>query len=51
MLRPEKKLVSDGNVPTTPFLGLQMRENAIPDEGTIDTTGKQARSAFQICIS
>jgi hypothetical protein len=51
MLCPEKKLVSGGNVPRTPFLGLRMRKNALIYEETIDTTGKLAGNAFQPCVS
>jgi hypothetical protein len=47
----EKKLMRGGNIPTTPFLGLQMREKASINEGMIDTTGKLANHGLQVCVS
>jgi hypothetical protein len=51
MLCPEKTLVRGGNVPTTLFLGLQMRKKAKIYERMIDTTTKPERNAFQVCVS
>jgi hypothetical protein len=47
----ETNLVRGGNVPTTLFLGLQMREKAKTYERMIDTTTNLERNAFQICVS
>jgi hypothetical protein len=38
MLLPEEQLGSRGNLPTTPFSGLQMRVKAIRYEKMTDTT-------------